>query len=210
MENPETLKTLKKRENIIKAEFITSATNASGYPPPILPEIAFIGRSNVGKSSAINCLARRRALAKTSGTPGKTRTINFFNIEDELYFADLPGYGYAKVSKTESAKWGKMLEDYLRSRENLVYLALLVDARRPPTSLDLLMYNWAIYYKKNALIIVTKTDKIKRSQLKKSLDAIEIAYEPRAKLFPMSAHTGSGRNQIWEAIDKKIFCFLDF
>jgi GTP-binding protein len=150
------------------SEFIISAVKPEQYPIDNRVEIAFAGRSNAGKSSLINTVCNRRKLAKTSGTPGKTRLINFFLINGEFYFVDLPGYGFAKVAKTEKDKWGKMIEQYLTIREPLKKIVLLIDSRRKPTEDDVAMYNWIKYYGYEAIIIGTKCDKLKRSEYKKS------------------------------------------
>ncbi|WBW98917.1 ribosome biogenesis GTP-binding protein YihA/YsxC [Oceanirhabdus sp. W0125-5] len=153
---------------ITNAEFIISAVKPEQYPIDNRAEFAFVGRSNVGKSSLINTITNRKKLVKVSGTPGKTRLVNFFLINDEFYFVDLPGYGYAKVSKTEQAKWGKMMEMYLLNREPLRRIVLLVDGRHKPTEDDIMMYEWVKYYGGNVLVIATKEDKLKRNEIKKS------------------------------------------
>ncbi|MBU3143542.1 ribosome biogenesis GTP-binding protein YihA/YsxC [Clostridium sp. CF012] len=150
---------------IKQSEFIISAVKPAQYPTDNLVEYAFVGRSNVGKSSLINTLTNRRKLVKVSGTPGKTRLINFFLINESFYFVDLPGYGYAKVSKTEQAKWGKMMEDYLVRRPQLQKVALLVDCRRKPTKDDLLMYGWIKHFGYEVVIVATKKDKLNRTEL---------------------------------------------
>ena len=153
---------------ITNSEFIISAVKPEQYPVDNRVEFAFVGRSNVGKSSLINTITNRKKLVKVSGTPGKTRLVNFFLINDEFYFVDLPGYGYAKVSKTEQAKWGAMMEMYLLNREPLKKIVLLVDGRHKPTEDDIMMYEWVKYYGGNVLIIATKEDKLKRNEIKKS------------------------------------------
>ncbi|MBU3161292.1 ribosome biogenesis GTP-binding protein YihA/YsxC [Clostridium frigoris] len=153
---------------IKKSEFIISAVKPAQYPTDNRVEYAFVGRSNVGKSSLINTITNRRKLVKVSGTPGKTRLINFFLINDSFYFVDLPGYGYAKVSKTEQAKWGKMMEDYLVRRPQLQKVALLVDCRRKPTKDDLLMYGWIKHFGYEVVIVATKKDKLNRAELVKN------------------------------------------
>jgi len=153
---------------ITNSEFIISAVKPEQYPVDNRVEFAFVGRSNVGKSSLINTITNRKKLVKVSGTPGKTRLVNFFLINDEFYFVDLPGYGYAKVSKTEQAKWGKMMEMYLLNREPLKKIVLLVDGRHKPTQDDIMMYEWVKYYGSNVLVIATKEDKLKRNEIKKS------------------------------------------
>ncbi|MCM1990470.1 ribosome biogenesis GTP-binding protein YihA/YsxC [Oceanirhabdus seepicola] len=153
---------------ITNSEFIISAVKPEQYPVDNRVEFAFVGRSNVGKSSLINTITNRKKLVKVSGTPGKTRLVNFFLINDEFYFVDLPGYGYAKVSKTEQAKWGKMMEMYLLNREPLKKIVLLVDGRHKPTEDDIMMYEWVKHYGGNVLVIATKEDKLKRNEIKKS------------------------------------------
>lgn len=153
---------------IKQSEFIISAVKPAQYPTDNRIEVAFVGRSNVGKSSLINTVTNRKKLVKVSGTPGKTRLINFFLINNSFYFVDLPGYGYAKVSKTEKAKWGKMMEDYLISRPQLRKVALLVDCRHKPTEDDILMYQWIKHYGYEVVIVSTKKDKLNRAELVKS------------------------------------------
>lgn len=153
---------------IKQSEFIISAVKPAQYPTDNLVEFAFVGKSNVGKSSLINTLTNRRKLVKVSGTPGKTRLINFFLINNGFYFVDLPGYGYAKVAKVEKAKWGSMIEDYLISRPQLQKVALLVDVRHKPTQDDISMYQWIKHFGYEAVIVATKKDKLNRSELVKS------------------------------------------
>ncbi len=149
---------------IISSRLETIAVMESQYPDESLKEIAFVGRSNVGKSSFINSFINRKALARTSGKPGKTRTINFYNINEEFRLVDLPGYGYAKVSKKEKEKWGEIINEYLHSRENLVEVVLLVDMRHKPTDEDLMMYDWIKHFGFNGIVIATKSDKISRGK----------------------------------------------
>lgn len=154
---------------IKQSEFEISAVKREQYPTDGLPEVAFVGRSNVGKSSIINALTNRRHLAKVSQTPGKTRLINFFMInEGEFHLVDLPGYGYAKVSKTEQASWGKTIEMYLTDREELKRVILLVDSRHKPTKDDLLMYEWVKHFNIETIIVATKSDKLSNNELRKS------------------------------------------
>lgn len=150
---------------IKQSEFITSAVRKDQFPKDNRDEIAFVGRSNVGKSSLINMLTNRRKLARISSTPGKTRLINFFLINNEFYFVDLPGYGFAKVSKEEVKKWGSMIEGYLKERRQLKKILLLIDSRRIPGEEDIMMFNWIMHYKVPFLIVATKVDKIKKSEL---------------------------------------------
>lgn len=160
---------------IKQAEFVISAVNPKQYPTDDKGEIAFVGRSNVGKSSLINSLTNRKKLVKVSSTPGKTRLINFFIINKEFYFVDLPGYGYAKVSKKEKVDWGKTIEQYLLDRPQLKKIMLLVDSRHKPTGDDIMMYNWIKHYGYNCTVVATKCDKLNRSELNKSKKVIKEA-----------------------------------
>jgi GTP-binding protein len=153
---------------INKAEFIISAASRNQYPTDGRVEVAFVGRSNVGKSSIINALTNRKALAKVGNTPGKTRLINFFLINEDFYLVDLPGYGYAKVSKVEKEKWGRLMEDYLTGRVTLKKVVLLVDSRHKPTEDDVLMIDWIRYHGYNIQVIATKADKLTKNQLRKN------------------------------------------
>lgn len=188
--------------NIHNASLTISAVNPKQYPETAFPDIAFAGRSNVGKSSFINKLLNRKSLARTSSKPGKTATINFYNIDNTINFVDLPGYGYAQVSKEEKAKWGKMIETYLNSRENLKITALLVDARHKPTQEDAVMADWIRERHGYLLIFVTKCDKIAKTKLNDHLD--EIYYSLNLTdddiMIPFSAETGMGVDDAWEAI----------
>lgn len=190
---------------IIKhAEFITSAAKKGQYPPLGPSEIAFAGRSNVGKSSLINLLTRQRKLAKVSQNPGKTRTINFFNIDDSWRIVDLPGYGYAKVSKSESESWGKMMEDYLENRENLKIVALLVDSRHEPTAQDKQMYDYLRYYNLSGLVVATKADKLSKNELNKNLAMIrkELELEQDEILIAVSALKKTGVDELLNEIGR--------
>lgn len=153
---------------IKSSDFITSAVKPSQYPEMQLPEVAFVGRSNVGKSTIINSLTNRKKLAKVSNTPGRTRLVNFFLINGQCLLVDLPGYGYAKISKTEKAAWGKIIEDYLVSRNDLRKVVLLVDARHKPTEDDRLMLDYLRYYQKEVVVVATKLDKLKRNDIRKN------------------------------------------
>ena len=166
-------------------------------------EVAFAGKSNVGKSSLINALMNRKSLARTSAQPGKTQTINFYNINDEMYFVDLPGYGYAKVSASEKEKWGKMIERYLQTSKKLKAVFLLIDIRHDPSANDRQMYEWMVYQGYAPIIIATKLDKIKRSQIQKQVKAIKegLKVQPGTVIIPFSAETKQGRDEIWELID---------
>ena len=168
------------------------------------PEIAFAGKSNVGKSSLINALMNRKSLARTSSQPGKTQTINFYNINDELYYVDLPGYGYASVSKEVKAKWGKLIERYLINSKQLQCVFLLVDIRHAPSTNDVEMYEWILANGFYPIIIATKLDKIKRSQVQKNVKIIKekLNVEPGTIIIPFSAQTKQGRDEIWDIIDQ--------
>ncbi|HPU63375.1 MAG TPA: ribosome biogenesis GTP-binding protein YihA/YsxC [Mobilitalea sp.] len=167
------------------------------------PEIAFAGKSNVGKSSLINSLVNRKALAKTSSQPGKTQTINYYNINDALYFVDLPGYGFAKTSAVLREQWGKMVDRYLTSSKQLKVIFLLVDIRHEPSQNDKQMYDWMVYHGFDPVIIATKLDKIKRSQVNKHIKLIRegIGAGPETKIFPFSSLTKQGKDEIWEYIE---------
>ena len=175
----------------------------SKLPENILPEIAFAGKSNVGKSSLINALMNRKSFARTSATPGKTQTINFYNINEELYLVDLPGYGYAKVSEQEKAKWGKLIEKYLHGSKQLKAVFLLIDIRHAPSANDKMMYEWIVAQGYHPIIIATKLDKIKRSQKDKQIKLIKQGLEvlPDTKVIPFSAETKQGRDEFWEFVE---------
>lgn len=166
-------------------------------------EIAFAGKSNVGKSSLINALMNRKSYARTSAQPGKTQTINFYNINDLLYFVDLPGYGYAKVSMEIKAKWGKLIENYLLKSEQLKLIFLLIDIRHEPSANDKDMYNWIVHHGYHPVIIATKLDKINRSQKDKQIKMIRTALncEPGTIILPFSALSKQGRDEIWDLIE---------
>lgn len=191
---------------IKQAEFITSAVVKGQYPKDDLTEIAFVGRSNVGKSSLINSLTNRRKLAKTSSTPGKTRLINFFLINNSFYFVDLPGYGYAKVSKTEQATWGKIIESYLLKRPQLKTVVLLLDCRHKPTEDDILMNNWIKYYGYDILYVATKSDKLTKNELVKSEKLIKetLKLNKDEKILYFSSLNKDGKERLLEAIDNKL------
>jgi len=175
----------------------------STLPDNKYPEIAFAGKSNVGKSSLINGLLNRKSLARTSATPGKTQTINFYNVNDELYLVDLPGYGYAKVSEAEKAKWGKLIEKYLHNSKQLKAVFLLIDIRHEPSANDCMMYDWIVDMGYNPIIIATKLDKIKRSQIQKQMKLIKTTLDlvPGTVIIPFSATTKQGRDEIWELVE---------
>lgn len=179
----------------------------SKVPQNSMPEIAFAGKSNVGKSSLINALMNRKSLARTSAQPGKTQTINFYNINDELYFVDLPGYGYAKVGREEKEKWGKMVERYLRQSKVLKAVFLLTDIRHDPSANDKLMYEWICSNGFEPVIIATKLDKIKRSQVQKHVKAVRegLGLKKDTIVVPFSAQSKQGRDEIYEIIDNMIW-----
>jgi GTP-binding protein len=176
----------------------------STLPENTMMEIAFAGKSNVGKSSLINALMNRKSLARTSSQPGKTQTINFYNINDALYFVDLPGYGYANANQEVKAKWGKMIERYLQKSKMLRVVFLLIDIRHDPGANDKLMYQWIVNNGFNPVIIATKLDKIKRSQIEKHVKAIHagLGTVEGTPVFPFSAQTKQGREEIWAFIDE--------
>lgn len=178
----------------------------SALPRNTKPEIAFAGKSNVGKSSLINALMNRKSLARTSAQPGKTQTINFYNINDAMYLVDLPGYGYAKVSQEEKEKWGKMIENYLHKSRQLKAVFLLIDIRHEPSANDKIMYDWITYQGYEPVIIATKADKISRSQVAKQLQVIQnkLKLSPGTKIYPFSAQTKQGREDIWEAMENLV------
>lgn len=176
----------------------------STFPENTLPEFAFAGKSNVGKSSLINALMNRKAYARTSAQPGKTQTVNFYNINDALYYVDLPGYGYAKVSLREKERWGKMIERYLHTSKQLKAVFLLVDIRHEPSANDKMMYEWMVYHGFSPIVIATKLDKIKRSQLQKQLKLIRsgLGMKGDSLILPFSAETKQGREEIWALLEE--------
>lgn len=185
----------------VNLEIVCGVT--SKVPDTAYAEVAFAGKSNVGKSSLINALMNRKALARTSAQPGKTQTINFYNINDAMYFVDLPGYGYAKASEEVKAKWGKMIENYLHTSKQLKAVFLLIDIRHDPSANDRMMYEWMVYQGFAPIIIATKLDKIKRSQIQKNVKAIRegLNVQPGTTIIPFSAETKQGRDEIWKLID---------
>ncbi len=191
---------------IRKAQLEKIAVNKKQYPSPHLPEIAFAGRSNVGKSSFINSMVNRKDLARISGKPGKTRTINFYNINDQFRFVDLPGYGYAKVSKAEKEKWGHIIEEYLSSRENLIEVILLVDIRHEPTELDLMMYNWIKFFGYSGLVIATKADKIPKGKYQSHINMIKnkLNIEDLELIIPYSSTKNINKDLIWEILEDRL------
>ena len=178
----------------------------SRLPENTLPEIAFAGKSNVGKSSLINAVMNRKSLARTSAQPGKTQTINFYNVNDTFYLVDLPGYGYAKVSEEVKAKWGKMVERYLRQSRQLKAVFLLIDIRHEPSANDRQMYDWIISQGYHPIIIATKLDKLKRSQGPSALKTVREGLKAGKEtiILPFSALTKQGREEIYEVIDRLI------
>lgn len=175
----------------------------SKLPQNQMPEIAFAGKSNVGKSSLINVLMNRKSLARTSAQPGKTQTINFYNINDAMYLVDLPGYGYAKAAESEKQKWGTMIENYLHGSKQLRAVFLLIDIRHAPSANDKTMYDWIVYQGFEPVIIATKLDKLKRSQVQKQVKIVreDLGLKKESILIPFSAQTKQGREEIWELMD---------
>lgn len=194
----------KKQKIVNFAELETVCGISSVLPVNTMPEFAFVGKSNVGKSSMINCLMNRKSLARTSAQPGKTQTINFYNIDHELYFVDLPGYGYAKVSQELKAKWGKMIEAYLKKSLQLKQIFLLIDIRHEPNANDCNMYDWLVHQGLNPVLILTKLDKINRSQKEKQIKIIKngLKAKPGTIIIPFSAETKQGRDELWELLDR--------
>lgn len=175
----------------------------SKLPENVHPEVAFAGKSNVGKSSLINALMNRKSLARTSAQPGKTQTINYYNINNTFYLVDLPGYGYAKANEKVKAQWGKMIEDYLHKSKQLRYVFLLIDIRHEPGSNDVIMYDWIRKHGYQPIIIATKLDKINRSQIQKQLKLIRttLKTDENTVMIPFSATTKQGREEIYEILD---------
>lgn len=189
---------------IRKVELETVCGITSKFPDTIHPEVAFAGKSNVGKSSLINALMNRKSLARTSSQPGKTQTINYYNINDDIYYVDLPGYGYANANESVKAKWGKMIEDYLYKSKQLRTVFLLIDIRHKPSENDRIMYKWVCDNGYKPIIIATKLDKINRSQIAKQVKLIKTTLEVDKDciVIPFSAQTKQGREEIYEIIDK--------
>lgn len=192
---------------IKKSEIIAVTAGRSQYPSDDKKELAFAGRSNVGKSSLINMLTGRKKLAKVSGNPGKTRTINFYEINGEFRIADLPGYGYAKVSKSVSESWGKMMEEYFRNRNSLVRVILLVDIRHEPTKQDVEMYDYLKFYGLDGTVVATKSDKISRNQIEKSKSTIrkKLGMNQTDKIICISSLKKTGYDELLDEIENLIF-----
>lgn len=188
---------------IQKSKFVISAVNRDQYPEDEIPEIAMAGRSNVGKSSLINMMINRKGLAKTSSTPGKTQTINFYNLDDKMRLVDLPGYGYARVSKAKKSGWGRIIETYLVDRRNLLEVFLLVDFRHDPTEDDRLMYEWIRTFGYRGVVIATKSDKMGNNQLNARKKAIreKLGMEESDILFVTSAESRKGKYEMWDFIN---------
>lgn len=191
---------------IKKAELIAVTGNKNQYPEDNMPEIAFAGRSNVGKSSLLNLLTNRKKLARVSQNPGKTRTINFYEINDLFRIVDLPGYGYAKVSKAMSASWGKMIEDYFDVREGLIKVVLLVDIRHAPSKQDVQMYDFLKHYGYDGIVVATKADKISRNQYQKNIKLIRqtLDMDKDDKIIPVSSLKKTGYDELLDEIEKMI------
>lgn len=189
---------------IKKADLETVAVKPSQYPQPDRKEIAFAGRSNVGKSSLLNLLTGRKSLARVSGSPGKTRTINFYNINDEFRIVDLPGYGYAKVSKAMSADWGPMMEQYLETRENLVRVIQLVDIRHAPSTQDVQMYEYLKYHGLDGTVVATKADKVSRNELARNIAVIRktLGMEKDDRVIPCSSLKKTGHEELLDEISR--------
>lgn len=189
---------------VTSSDIVISAVKPEQYPSDPIPEFALAGRSNVGKSSFINKMINRKSLARTSSKPGKTQTLNFYIINDALHFVDVPGYGYAKVSKTERAAWGKMIEKYFTSREQLRAALLIVDLRHPPTKDDVAMYGFLKHYDLPCIVIATKADKIPKGKWQKHLkvtrETLDLDKEDELLLF--SSETGEGKDKVWAVLNK--------
>ena len=188
---------------IIKSELDTVAVKPSQYPPDTMPEVAFAGRSNVGKSSLLNLLTNRKKLARVSGSPGKTRTINFYLVNDAFRIVDLPGYGYAKVSKSMTENWGDMMETYFQKREGLKKVIQLVDIRHKPTAQDVQMYEYLRHYGLDGIVVCTKADKVSRNEAAKNIAVIRktLALSKEDKVIPVSALKRTGYEELLEIIE---------
>jgi GTP-binding protein len=188
---------------ITSAEFLKSSFQESDWPRDLKPEIAFMGRSNVGKSSVINSLLNTRGLARTSNTPGRTQSLNFFDINNSFRFVDLPGFGYARVPKSLRLGWGEMVTSYLAKRQQLVLSIQLVDSRHEPTKLDLQLHEWLEHSAKPRLIVATKSDKLSNNDLKMSLKRAQRVFKTET-VIAFSAKSGSGRDELWRTIEKSL------
>ncbi len=190
---------------ITSVEFVKSATNSLHYPEEILPEVAFVGRSNVGKSSLINTLVNRKRLAKTSSTPGRTQLVNFFKVNSKIFFVDLPGYGYAKVPDKIRRNWGTMVEGYLQNSQNLRMVVMILDVRHDPSADDISLINWLRHYAFETLFVLTKIDKLSRNKqqirFRRFKECLDLEDE---KIIPFSARTSQGKELIWEYIGKVV------
>ncbi|MCR2820569.1 ribosome biogenesis GTP-binding protein YihA/YsxC [Lederbergia panacisoli] len=185
-----------------QVELVISAVKPEQYPSEGLPEFALAGRSNVGKSSFINKMINRKSMARTSSKPGKTQTLNFYKIEESLYFVDVPGYGYAKVSKKEREAWGQMIETYFTSREELLAVLLIVDLRHPPTNDDVMMYDFLKHYELKCLVVATKADKIPRGKWDKHKKIVKetLDLDPNDEIVVFSSETGLGKDETWNIL----------
>jgi GTP-binding protein len=194
---------------IKKAELAAVAVKKEQYPEDNMPEIAFVGRSNSGKSSLLNLLVNRKSLARVSGSPGKTRTINFYEINGSFRIVDLPGYGYAKVSKTQVSGWGNMIESYFKSRKGLIKAIQLIDIRHRPSDLDIQMYEYLKYYKLDGIIAATKADKVKRSELGKNIGVIRetLGLSDQDIVVPVSALKKTGQEDLLKELENAVFTF---
>lgn len=188
---------------IKKADLIAVAVKKEQYPEDNKMEIAFAGRSNVGKSSLLNLLVNRKNLARVSGSPGKTRTINFYEINEDFRIVDLPGYGYAKLSKSVTENWGKMIETYLKNREGLLKVIQLVDIRHVPSAQDVQMYEWLKHYRLDGIVVATKADKISRNEMQKSINTIRktLGLSPKDKIIPVSTLKRTGNMKLLDEMD---------
>ena len=191
------------RMKITSAEFLKSSFQAADWPVGALPEVAFMGRSNVGKSSLINSLLAVRGLARTSSTPGRTQSLNFFLINERFRFVDLPGFGYARVPKAIKSSWGEMVTSYLAKREQLVLSIHIVDSRHEPTKLDLQLHEWLEHSARPRLIVATKSDKLSNNELKASLERVKRVFS-MDRVVAFSARTGSGGSEVWRAIESAL------
>jgi GTP-binding protein len=188
---------------ITSAEFVKSAFSSKDWPTDGRPEIAFLGRSNVGKSSLLNSLLQRRGLARTSNTPGRTQSINYFLINGSFYFVDLPGYGFAKVSKAMRAGWGTMAEEYLSERETLKLCIQLVDSRHAPSKLDLQLHEWLSFHERPRVVVATKSDKLSSNELTKQMKVLK-GELTGSDVLPYSSQTGKGRDPVWAVIESSL------